>query len=105
MDEMWIRDPGRKNSDPGSGMEKIRFRDKRPGTATLLKSLKISPSFKRQRIFKQEKRKRPFFSVVDLDPYPHGSALIVVDWIRIQEGKVDPRIKSGKVSCFEVLDV
>jgi hypothetical protein len=25
---MWIRDPGRKNSDPGSGMEKIRIRDK-----------------------------------------------------------------------------
>jgi hypothetical protein len=31
---MRIRDPGWKNSDPGSGMEKIRIRDKHPGSAT-----------------------------------------------------------------------
>jgi hypothetical protein len=29
-------DPGWKNSDPGSGMEKIRIRDTHPGSATLL---------------------------------------------------------------------
>jgi hypothetical protein len=33
---MWIRDPGWKNSDPGSGMGKIQIRDKHPGSATLI---------------------------------------------------------------------
>jgi hypothetical protein len=33
---MWILDPGWKDSDPESGMEKIRIRDKHPGSATLL---------------------------------------------------------------------
>jgi hypothetical protein len=37
---MRIWDPGRKNSDPGSGMEKIRVRDKHPGSATLNNSVK-----------------------------------------------------------------
>ena len=30
-------DPDGKNSDPGSGMEKIRIRDKHPGSVTLYK--------------------------------------------------------------------
>ncbi len=39
----WIRDPKQKNSDPGwkifiSGVEKIRIRDKHPGSATLHKT-------------------------------------------------------------------
>jgi hypothetical protein len=29
---MRIRDPGWKNSDPGSGMKNIRIRDKHPGS-------------------------------------------------------------------------
>jgi hypothetical protein len=33
---MRIRDPRWKNLDPGSGMEKIRIRDKHPGSTTLL---------------------------------------------------------------------
>ncbi len=39
---MWIRDPGWENSDPGSGMEKIRIRDlgwKKFGSATLVLTL------------------------------------------------------------------
>jgi hypothetical protein len=35
---MRIRDPGEKNSDPGSGMENSRIRDKHTGSATLKKS-------------------------------------------------------------------
>jgi hypothetical protein len=39
---MRIRDG--KNSDPGSGMKKIRIRDKHPGSATLVKiEKKIQP--------------------------------------------------------------
>jgi hypothetical protein len=40
---------------------------------------------------------RPFFSV--LDPDPHGSALILVSWIRIQELKNVPQ-KLKKVKKF-----
>ena len=36
MEKIWIRDPGWKNSDPGSGVEKSRIRDKDPGSATLI---------------------------------------------------------------------
>jgi hypothetical protein len=32
MEKIRIRDPGWKNSDPGSGMEKIRIRDIHPGS-------------------------------------------------------------------------
>ncbi len=46
---------------------------------------------------------RVFCSVVD--PDPHGSALILVGWIRIQEGKNDPQTKSEEICGFEVMDV
>jgi hypothetical protein len=37
---MRIRDPGlKKNSDPGTGMEKSRIRCKHPGSATLMVSI------------------------------------------------------------------
>jgi hypothetical protein len=44
-----------------------------------------------------------------MDSAAHGSALILVGWIRIQEGKNDPqKIKieeREEMSTFEVLDV
>jgi hypothetical protein len=41
------------------------------------------------------------------DSAAHGSALILEDWIRIQEGKNDPQKieKREEISTFEVLDV
>jgi hypothetical protein len=42
---------------------------------------------------------------MDLDP--HGSALIMVGWIRIQVNKNDPQKKGGggkeEIYCFEVI--
>jgi hypothetical protein len=39
---MRIRDPGWKNSGPGSRMEKIRIREKHPGSATLGRTISLS---------------------------------------------------------------
>jgi hypothetical protein len=43
---------------------------------------------------------------LELDPDPHGSALILVGLIRIQKSKKDPfkNRESREISCFEVLD-
>ncbi len=41
---------------------------------------------------------------LDTDPHPPGSALILVDLIRIQEGKNGPT-EIEKVKCSEVPDV
>jgi hypothetical protein len=40
-----------------------------------------------------------------MDPGPHGSALIIVGWIRIQMGKNDHQRKQTKeeMYCFEVI--
>jgi hypothetical protein len=38
---------------------------------------------------------------LDTDPHPPGSALILVDWIRIQGGKNGPT-QMGKAKCSEV---
>jgi hypothetical protein len=41
-----------------------------------------------------------------VDPDPLGSALILVDWIRIREKKLPTKIEKGEeISCFVVLDV
>jgi hypothetical protein len=46
-------------------------------------------------------------SVVDPDSDSHGSILILVRWIRIQEGKNDPQKDKNvrKYHVFEVLEV
>ncbi len=42
-----------------------------------------------------------------MDSAAHGSPLILVGWIRIQEGKNDPQKieKREEISDFEVLDI
>jgi hypothetical protein len=40
-------DPGWKNSDPGSGMGKIRIRDKHPGSRTLLVHISTTRIFQK----------------------------------------------------------
>jgi hypothetical protein len=37
------------------------------------------------------------------EPDPHGSALILIGWIRIQDKMTHKNIKSLEISCFEVL--
>jgi hypothetical protein len=55
MEKIRIRDPEWKNSDPGSGMEKIRIRDKHPGSATLVPVYYLLPSARREYLHKLQR--------------------------------------------------